>query len=74
MRSQFIKVLQNICRRRSRESSEIQWWFSDRSASPYRVGAAFNEELTLPFGREPEVETLEDPPLDDEFFYQIGVG
>jgi hypothetical protein len=75
MRSQFISVLQDFCRRRSRESSTIRWWFSDRpiqAKKPYRVGAeGFGDEQTIP-GRDPDVETLEDPPLEDEFFHSIG--
>ena len=75
MRSQYIKALQLFCERRSKRSSVIRWWFSDNQSSARRVGADdFKDEHTLPFGREADVETLEDPPLEDEFFQQLGFG
>ena len=75
MRSQYIKALQDFCERRSRGSSAIRWWFSDNQAPPRRMGAReFGDEHTLPFGRDAEVETLEDPPLEDAFFQQLGYG
>lgn len=70
MRSQFIKIIQDLCRRRSSESSEVEWWFSDSPPQAHRVGA-IHDEHTLPFGQDPDVEPPEDPPLDDEFFHEV---
>ena len=75
MRSQYIKSLQQFCERRTRSSSVIRWWFSDSEIPPCRAGAnEFKDEQTLPYGREADVETLEDPPLEDDFFHQLGYG
>jgi hypothetical protein len=76
MRSQYIKALQQFCERRSRRSSVVRWWFSDFEIPPRRSGASeFEDEHTQPFKcLDPEVETQEDPPLEDEFFQQLGYG
>lgn len=75
MRSQYIKALQLFCEQRSRRSSVIRWWFSDSELPARRVGGSdFVDEHTLPFGRDGEVETLEDPPLEDAFFQALGYG
>ncbi len=69
MRSKYIKALQLFCERRSKSSSVIRWWFSDSQIPPRRMGPGeFRDEVTQ------EVETLEDPPLEDEFFHQLGYG
>lgn len=73
MRTQYIKALQLFCEERSRRSSAIRWWFSDSELPPRRMGSGdFVDEHTRPFGRGGEVETLEDPPLEDAFFQAIG--
>lgn len=75
MRSQYIKALQLFCERRSRGSSVIRWWFSDIQSPPRRLGSSdFVDEHTRPFGRDVDIETLEDPPLEDAFFKQLGFG
>lgn len=71
MRRQFIKVLQDFCHLRSQESTGIEWWFSDYQSNVGRAGG-FSNEHTIPYGRLPDVETVEDPPLDDEFFQRLG--
>ncbi len=75
MRDQYMKSLQRFCERRSQSSSAIRWWFSDNQSQARRFGSSeFADEHTRPMGRDPDVETQDDPPLEDAFFQQLGYG
>lgn len=83
MQSQFFKVLDNFCQRRSSQTSGIRWWFSGRRSNAQRAGD-FPDEGTRPFGLheapqpdlcpDDDASTLEDAPMSPELWQQLSVG
>lgn len=43
MRNQFIDAIQEICRRRSKGSSHIHWWFAQTRIVPRRLDSFAHE-------------------------------
>ena len=73
MRSQFLSAIQELCQRRSGDNSEIRWWFSQQRLHARRVNAEFNDESTRPFGIDALTPTVEDPPLNVDFWRQLSL-
>lgn len=72
MRSQFITAIEALCNRRSKQSSSIQWWYSETRLPPHRAGC-FTNESTRDYSdeAEAEAETQEDAPAANEYWYQV---
>ncbi len=70
MRSQFISAIEVLCNRRTKQSSYIQWWYSETRLPPHRAGC-FTNESTLNYENETEGETQEDAPAANEEWYHV---
>ncbi len=70
MRSQFINAIEALCNRRTKQSPHIQWWYSETRLPPHRAGC-FTNESTMDYGQDAEVETQEDTPSAEEYWYQV---
>jgi hypothetical protein len=67
MRSQFISAIEALCNRRTKQSPHIQWWYSETRLPPHRAGC-FTHDYS---SDDTEVETQEDAPAADEYWYQV---